>query len=121
MTTKQMTTTKKNDVMREKYLTPSVDIFETEEALTLVADLPGVTKEHLDIGVDQDILTIKGSLDTTASIFSEYECTGYYRQFRLTEHFDQAKANAELKNGVLTLTLPKMEAAKPRRIEVTVH
>jgi len=105
----------------KNYLRPSVDIFETEEALTLVADMPGVDREHLDINLEKGILTLKGTAEPTGKgekIFREFSLAGYYRQFQLSDLVDSAKTTAELKNGVLTLTMPKAEAAKPRRIEI---
>jgi HSP20 family molecular chaperone IbpA len=109
----------------QHFVNPAVDIFETEDVLTLVADMPGVIKENREIDVDQGILSIKASADNQIkgdSLYREFRPSGYYRQFRLLEDFDAAKADAELKNGVLTLRLPNAEAAKPRKIAVkTVH
>ena len=109
----------------QHYISPAVDIFETEDALTLVADMPGVEKDKLDIDVDQGILSITAGTGKVAdgqAIYREFRPRGYYRQFRLLEDFDADKAEAELKNGVLTLRLPKAESAKPKKIVVkTVH
>jgi HSP20 family molecular chaperone IbpA len=130
MSEKAMTVQNENNVVKEStrdqnYVNPAVDIFETDDVLTLVADMPGVIKENLEIDVDQGILSIKASADNQIkgdSLYREFRPSGYYRQFRLLEDFDAAKADAELKNGVLTLRLPKAEAAKPRKIAVkTVH
>jgi HSP20 family molecular chaperone IbpA len=96
----------------ENWLTPAVDIFENNDGLTLVADLPGVGREQLNLGVEQGVLTIEA--DTGSSY-------GYYRRFQLPEHLDIEHVQAELKHGVLTLQLPKAETAKPRKIAVTVH
>lgn len=107
-----------------RFLRPAVDICETEEGLTLVADIPGVKKEGLSVDVDQGILTISGRSEEGLqgnAIFREFELAGYYRQFQLPTEIDTEKIAAELKNGVLTLRLPKAEAAKPRRIEITTH
>ncbi|PLX79357.1 MAG: molecular chaperone [Desulfuromonas sp.] len=110
---------------RERFLTPAVDIFETDNGLTLVADLPGMTNDDLNIDIDQGVLTLHGVPGRQAkgdSLFGEFSMPGYYRQFRLAEQLDAGSAEAELKNGVLTLHLPKAEAAKPKRIEIkTVH
>jgi len=105
----------------ERYLSPAVDIVETEEGLTLTADLPGVEKESLEIGIDKGILTIQGKADSGKrgnEIYREFQLMSYYRQFQLPEVIDQGKTIAEYANGVLTLRLFKAEAAKPRRIEV---
>jgi HSP20 family protein len=105
------------------YLAPPVDIFETEEALTVIADLPGVGKDDVDIRVEDNVLTIKGKSNYalhSQAIREEFGLQGYYRQFRLSDEVDQNKISAETKNGVLTVTLPKAEKSKPRRIQVNV-
>lgn len=122
----EMTLKKTNESSVEKHsgawLSPAVDIFETEEALTLVADLPGMGKEDLHLGVEGGILTIEGPAATGDDAFyREFGADGYYRRFQLPENLDLEKIAAELKNGVLTVTLPKAAAARPRRIEVSVH
>ncbi len=105
----------------ESFLRPAVDIFETEENLTLVADMPGVDKEHLEINLERGLLTLKGSVERTGrgeGLFREFSLASYYRQFQLPDVVDTEKTSAEFKNGVLTLTMPKSAAAKPRRIEI---
>jgi len=103
---------------------PSVDIYESQDSLTLVADMPGVPLENVDIDLDADQLTIRGTVPLRAEnsgkvLFQEY-CTGdYYRQFTLSNEIDRAKIQASMKDGVLRLVLPKAEAAKPRKITVT--
>lgn len=108
---------------REKYLTPAVNIIETEEGLTLAADVPGVSKDTLDINVEKGILTISAplarSMPGTPS-YTEFELASYYRQFAIPETLDHGKATADLANGILTLRVPKAEAAKPRKIEIKV-
>lgn len=126
MADKELTVNKGSEMKLEKrggtWLTPTVDIFETEEALTLVADLPGVGKESLQLGVENDILTIEGPAATGGEAFyREFDANGYYRRFQLPDNLDLEKISAELKDGVLTVSLPKAAAARPRRIEVTVH
>ncbi|WP_432823320.1 Hsp20/alpha crystallin family protein [Trichloromonas sp.] len=109
---------------RTDYVSPAVDIYETDNALTIVADLPGVNKEQLELATDRNILTIEGHAKTSADpnhLYREFGTAGYYRRFQLPENLDLDQTAAELKDGVLTLTLPKAAAAKPRRIEVTVH
>jgi HSP20 family protein len=103
--------------------TPSVDIFETDRELTLLADLPGVKSENLTIDLRENILTLTGEVEPFESanekdILIEYETGKYYRQFSLSNVIDQSKINANLTDGVLRLTLPKVEEAKPRKIEV---
>ncbi len=108
---------------REYFATPLVDIYETRDGLTVMADLPGVTKEGLKVQVEDGILTIEGKAPISQReglLVKEYEPTNFFRQFELSENVAQDKITAELKHGVLTLTLPKAEAAKPREIQVTV-
>jgi HSP20 family molecular chaperone IbpA len=107
----------------ENYLRPPVDILESEDGLTILVDLPGITKERLSIGIDNGILTIEGTADTVPAgreVYREFTVPSYYRQFQIPDELDQQQAKAELVNGVLTLRLFKSEAAKPRRITVQV-
>ena len=106
---------------RERFVTPAVDIFETEQGLTLVADVPGLDREHLNIDIDKGVLTLEGRTPESQGsqeIYREFTMPSYYRQFQLPDTIDLARISAEIQNGVLTLKLPKAEAAKPRRIEV---
>jgi HSP20 family protein len=108
---------------QERYIIPPVDIFETKEGLTVVADLPGVEQKNLDVRVADGILTIQAKTAHVASgtpIELEFELLNFYRQFELPEEIDPEGIAAELKHGVLTLRLPKREKAKPRKIEVAV-
>lgn len=106
-----------------RYMVPPVDIYETDNSLAVIVDLPGVQKDDVDIRVDQDILTIKGKVKYEAPkdlIRREFGLLDFFRQFQLTDEVDQAKISAESKNGVLTVTLPKAEKAKPRQVKVKV-
>jgi HSP20 family molecular chaperone IbpA len=105
--------------------TPDVDIFESENDITLLADMPGVTTDNLSIDLRDDVLTLSGETEsesgsTEEPIVIEYGVGKYYRQFTLSEVIDQAKITAELKDGVLRLVLPKVEKATPRKITVSV-
>lgn len=107
----------------EKFIKPAVNIIETEEGLTLTADVPGAAKNALEVNVEKGILTI--SAPVTRSMpgnptYSEFELASYYRQFSIPESLDHEKAKADLVNGILTLRVPKAEVAKPRKIEITV-
>ena len=107
----------------ERFLRPAVNIIEEESGLLLTAELPGASKQGLDIHVEKGILTISAPASRELPgrpIYSEFEWAPYYRQFQIPDLIDQSAVKAELKNGVLTLRLPKAEAAKPRRIEVSV-
>jgi len=106
--------------------TPNVDIFETEKEMTLLADVPGVKSKDLGIDLKDNMLTLTGEVKPANTlsgeeVLTEYQVGSYYRQFTLTEIIDQAKIEAELKNGVLRLTLPKVERALPRRITVNAR
>lgn len=103
--------------------TPQVDIFETEREITLLADIPGVKSDNLNIDLRDDILTITGDVEPVESsaeedVLIEYETGRYYRQFTLSEVIDQSKIDAKLGDGVLRLTLPKVEKATPRKIAI---
>ncbi len=105
------------------YLSPPVDIYEQEDVLKVIADLPGVDKESVDVRVDDNILTIQGKAkdDTRGSaVYREYELGRFFRQFELSDEVDPEKISADLKHGVLTLVLPKAEKAKPKQITVNV-
>jgi HSP20 family protein len=106
------------------YIAPPVDIFETEHALMVVVDLPGVDKDGVDLRVEDGVLTIRGKANyqPQASIIrEEFTLQGYYRQFQLSDEIDQGKISAESKNGVLIITLPKAEKSKPKQIKVSVN
>jgi len=103
--------------------TPAVDIFETEKEITLLADMPGVKSNALNIDLHENVLTLDGDVKSPegtdeVDVIREYRTGKYYRQFTLSQGIDQAKIDAELKDGVLRLRLPKVEAAAPRKITV---
>lgn len=123
MSKHQDTTLAKREETRSpgRVLSPAVDIFESVESLTLIADLPGVDKGGLEISTEKEVLTINGTVeikDRGQSIMREFTSTNYYRQFKLSDQFDAVKSYAELRDGVLILRIPKTEAAKPKRIEI---
>lgn len=104
--------------------TPSVDICETDREVTLLADLPGVTSDNLTIDLRENILTLTGKIapfegTNEEDILIEYEIGKYHRQFNLSSVIDQSKIDAKLNDGVLRLSLPKVEKATPRKIEIT--
>ncbi|MDK2970358.1 MAG: hypothetical protein PWP23_113 [Candidatus Sumerlaeota bacterium] len=105
----------------ERFVTPPVDIYETAEGLTVVADLPGADPSAVDVNVEDSVLTLKAVVpeaDESEAAYVEFRLASYFRQFTLGEKIDQERINAEYKNGVLTLLLPFAEKAKPRRITV---
>ena len=103
--------------------TPAVDIFETDQAITLLADMPGVNAERITIDLRDDTLMLRGEIASESAqelspLLVEYETGTYQRQFNLSEVIDQARIEAQMKNGVLRLVLPKVEKAAPRKITV---
>jgi HSP20 family protein len=120
---KQEVTTASEQTRPGLVFTPSVDIFETDNEITLLADLPGVTADSLTIDLRDNILTLTGAVEPfeeagEEDIMIEYEIGRYYRQFTLSSVIDQSKIDAKLADGVLRLSLPKIQAATPRKIEV---
>ncbi|MDO8386721.1 MAG: Hsp20/alpha crystallin family protein [Polaromonas sp.] len=104
---------------------PPVDIFEDDAGFTVMADLPGVSKERLNVRVDGDSLVIEGAAEAPvggemAMIYGEVLNPLYRRSFTLSRELDPSRIDARLDKGVLRLSIPKAEAARPRRIEVTV-
>jgi HSP20 family protein len=100
---------------------PDVDIYETEEELILIADLPGVQKDDLDIDLNENTLTINAhvkKVNQGTILYKEYDIGDYKRSFTISNVIDQGKIQAELKNGILRVVLPKAETAKPRKIEI---
>lgn len=105
--------------------TPAVDIFETDEGLTLLADVPGVKADDLKVDLRDNILTLSGEVKAPegpeeVDVIREYRTGKYFREFTISEVIDQSRIDAELKNGVLRLRLPKVEEATPRRVKVKV-
>lgn len=116
----------KREVTRhpEAYVTPLTDIYEEENGLYVLVDLPGVEKSGLKLAVEKDILTIEGHISSTSDsnyLMREFEPSNYFRQFELSESVNQENINAELKNGVLSIYLPRAEALKPRTIDVKIN
>jgi HSP20 family protein len=104
------------------YFTPRVDIVESDKELTLFADVPGVRSENVDLRYDKGELILHARVQprpaTGTRLLGEYEVGDFYRAFTVHETIDSSKIAAECKNGVLTVHLPKVEAAQPRQISV---
>lgn len=119
---KQELQTKSESTRNVPIFVPAVDIFESANELTLLADMPGVPIENVDIDLDNDQLTIRGIADAVQEegtvLLREYSVGDYYRQFTLSNVIDRERIQASMKDGVLKVVLPKAEAAKPRKIEV---
>jgi HSP20 family protein len=102
---------------------PAADIYEAENDLTVILEMPGVEKKNVDIRVEDGALVVEGRLDLTKyqglqPVYTEYNIGHYARRFRLSSKIDQNKIAAEMKDGVLSLKLPKIEEAKSRTIQV---
>jgi HSP20 family protein len=103
---------------------PITDIFETDQASTVILEMPGVDKENVDVNVENDILTIEGRIDCSKyeglqPVYTEYNIGHYVRSFQVSSKLEQGKISAELNDGVMTLVLLKAEKAKPRKIKVS--
>jgi HSP20 family molecular chaperone IbpA len=111
------------DQQMQRSVLPAVDVFEDESGITVLADMPGVPKEALEIKVEGDALSIEGAVqpstpDGLEALYAELRIGRFRRTFTLSRELDAARIDAGLKDGVLTLRIPKMEHAQPRRIQV---
>lgn len=114
---------KQESTIPARAFVPVTDIFETDQALTLKLEMPGVAKDRLEVRVENDVLTIEGRIDfgvyeNLRPLYTEYNVGNYARTFQLSSKIDQDRISAALKDGVMTLVLPKIERAKPRKIQV---
>jgi HSP20 family protein len=106
-----------------RYYIPYTDIHETDEALTVVMEMPGVEKKDINVSLENDVLRVDGQIDFAKyegmePVYTEYNVGPYTRSFTLSNKIDQEKISAQLEDGVLTLTLPKAKEALPRRISI---
>jgi HSP20 family molecular chaperone IbpA len=122
LTKEQRNELNRPEVTRGVYYTPRVDILETGDELTLYVDLPGVKPEDADVKFENGELVIHGRCaprhQGASFLFSEYGVGDFYRAFTISQDVDTGRIGADLKNGVLTVHLPKSEAVKPRKITV---
>jgi HSP20 family molecular chaperone IbpA len=114
---------KEESTIPVRVFAPPADIYETRDALMVILEMPGVEKGKVDVHVEGGVLSVEGRLDLTKyqgllPLYSEYNIGHYSRSFRLSNKINQEKIGAELKEGVLSVTLPKLEEAKPRAIQV---
>ena len=119
----ELTTTKPAE-SNQRPVSPAVDIFEDAGGITLLADMPGVSKERLDVKLDGDNLSVEGSVELDApaemrALWAEVNVPRFRRTFTLSRELDAGRIDANLKDGVLTLRIPKQAYAQPRRIAVT--
>jgi HSP20 family protein len=108
-----------------QHMVPPVDVFEDEAGITVLADLPGVSRERLAVRIDGDSLLIEGTAEVKGPenlelLYGEAQPATYRREFTLSRELDAGRIEAQLKDGVLRLSIPKAEEAKPRRIDVRV-
>ena len=120
---KQEANKREESTMHGRAFLPLTDIYETEEALTLVMEMPGVEKRGIEVSLQDDVLRVQGRIDFSKyeglqPVYTEYNIGNYSRSFRVSSTIDQAKISAETKDGVLSLVMPKAERAKARTIEV---
>jgi HSP20 family molecular chaperone IbpA len=114
---------KEEKTVPAKYFVPNTDIFETDEALTVVMEVPGVEKKDVSIKIENDVLRVEGLIDFSKydsldPVYAEYNVGHYARSFTLSSKIDQEAISAEMQDGVLTLTLRKAKEALPRRIQI---
>jgi len=113
----------RSEATRDVTFTPRVDILETPEGLAIYADMPGVSAPDADVRYERGELTLHGKCpprhEGAPHLLKEYAVGDYYRAFTIGEEVDPGRITAELKNGVLTVRLPKAEALKPRKIAIT--
>jgi len=118
---KQELAAKEEKTAPGRYYIPAADIFETDEALTVILEMPGVQKNNVTIELENGVLRVDGQIDFSnykgmEPIYTEYNVGHFTRGFTLSNKIDQAEISAQLDSGVLTLTLPKAKDALPRRI-----
>lgn len=120
---KQELAKKEESTIPGRTFVPAADIFETDSALTVVMEIPGVAKQDVSIALEEDVLRVEGRIDPSKyqgiePVYTEYLVGHYARGFTLSGKIDRDAISAQLEDGVLTLTLPKAKEAVPRRITV---
>ncbi|HLI13506.1 MAG TPA: Hsp20/alpha crystallin family protein [Alphaproteobacteria bacterium] len=114
---------KEEKTVPARYYVPNTDIYETEEALTVVMEMPGVEKKDVSVKLESGVLRVEGQIDFSKyeglePVYAEYNVGHYARAFTLSDKIDQSGISAELQDGVLTLRLKKAKEALPRRIAI---
>ena len=115
--------TKEERTVPGRFYVPHTDVYETEDALTVVMEMPGVAREAVEIELKDDVLRVQARIDPSKyegmlPVYTEYNVGHWTRSFALSDRVDREQIGAQLEDGVLTLTLPKAAEARPRRIEV---
>lgn len=114
---------KEEKTVPARYYVPYTDIYETDEALTVVMEMPAVERNDLDVRLENDVLHVEGRIDLSKyeglePVYTEYNVGHFARSFSLSSKIDQERIGAHVEDGVLTLTLPKAKEAMPRRIAI---
>jgi HSP20 family molecular chaperone IbpA len=120
---KKELSSKEENTVPARYFVPNTDIYETEQALTLMMEMPGVEKKDVAVTLENGVLHVEGRIDfkkyeDLEPVYSEYNVGHYARRFTLSDQIDQDGISAELADGVLKLTLNKSQSALPRRINI---
>jgi HSP20 family molecular chaperone IbpA len=120
---KKELTTKDEKTVPARYYVPQTDIYETDDALTLVMEVPGVAREDMTVTLENDTLSVEarinfGKYEGLEPLYTEYNVGHFSRAFTLSSKIDQHSISAEVNDGVLTLTLKKAKEAQPRRIQI---
>jgi len=115
--------TREEGTIPARIFVPDADIYETDDALTVILEMPGVAKDNVNVNVEDGVLKVEGHLDLSKyqglrPLYTEYNIGHYARNFHLSSKINQNKIAAAMKDGVLSLTLPKVEESKPRTIDV---
>jgi len=106
-----------------RFYVPYSDIYETDEALTVLMEMPGVEREGVSVALEDDVLRVEGKIDFgkyegMEPVYTEFNVGHYTRSFALSGKIDRERIGAQLEDGVLVLTLPKAKEAQPRRIAI---
>ncbi len=114
---------KEEKTVPARYYVPATDIYESDDALTVVMEIPGVGKDDVDVNIENDVLRVEAKIDFTKyeglePLYTEYNVGHFARSFALSNKIDQQQISAQLDDGVLTLTLKKAKEALPRRITI---
>jgi HSP20 family protein len=120
---KQELTGREERTIPGRFYVPQTDVYETEEALTVIMEMPGVDRKDVEIELKEGVLRVEGRIDFSKyggmePTYTEYNVGHYSRSFALSDRMDQERIAAQLEDGVLTLTLPKTAEARPRRIAI---
>ena len=120
---KKEVVSKEEKTVPARYFLPTTDIYETDAALTVVMEIPGVEKKDIEVSLESDVLRVEARIDSSKyeglePLYTEYNVGHFARAFTLSRKIDQQQIGAEVADGVLTLTLPKAREAQPRRIAI---